>query len=273
MYHHPDVDDREEFRRFTAMNDMLNPTSVGMLGLRGGERILDVGCGLGQLTRAMARAAGRSGSAVGIVHCESWLREAQRLAEASGEGPAVELRHGDSARLPLRDEEWGTFDVVHGRFVLEQVTNPLEVVAAMTRAVRPGGRIVLEDDDHVMMRLWPEPDRFAALHRSFLNWCEGQGYDPSVGRRLVDLLHRAGAVPKRSASLTVSSCAGSPSFRPLMHIVIDCFENSKNALQAMGAMSAPEFDASMQGLRNWSDHPAAALWYMTCWAEGRRPHN
>ena len=273
MYHHQDVDDSEEFRRFTAMNDMLNPTSVGMLGLRGGERILDIGCGLGQLTRAMARAAGRSGLAMGIVHCDSWLGEAQRLAEASGESSLVELRSGDPSALPLRDDEWGTFDVVHGRFVLEQVRDPLGVVTAMTRAARPGGRIVLEDDDHVMMRLWPEPDGFAALHRSFLRWCESQGYDHSVGRRLVDLLHRAGAVPKRSASLTVSSCAGSPSFRPLMHIIIDCFANSEKSLRGMGVIAAAEFATSMQGLRAWSEHPAAALWYMTCWAEGRRPQS
>ena len=271
MYHHPDVDDREEFRRFTAMNDMLNPTSVGMLGLRGGERILDVGCGLGQLTRAMARAAGRSGYALGIAHSESWLREAKRLAEASGEGSLVELRYGDPARLPLRDDEWGTFDVVHGRFVLEQVPDPLDVVTAMTRAVRPGGRVVLEDDDHVTMRLWPEHESFVTLHETFMRWCETQRYDPYVGRRLVDLLHQAGVIPKRSASLTVSSCAGSPSFRPLMHIIIDCFEASGKSLQEMGAMNAAEFAAHMQALRTWSGQPAAALWYMTCWAEGRRP--
>ncbi|HET9234975.1 MAG TPA: hypothetical protein VFP10_12615, partial [Candidatus Eisenbacteria bacterium] len=96
-------------------------------------------------------------------------------------------------------------------------------------------------------------------------------YDHAVGRRLVDLLHRAGAVPKRSASLTVSSCAGSPSFRPLMHIITDCFANSEKSVQGTETMTAAEFATSMLALRTWSEHPAAALWYMTCWAEGRRP--
>jgi len=271
MYHHRDTIDPEEYRRFSAMNDMLNPTSVGMLGLRGGERILDVGCGLAQLTRALARAAGHAGGTMGIAHSEPWLREAKRLAEGAGEASLVELRCGDLGDLPLQKEEWGTFDVVHARFVLEQVPDPERVVTAMTRAARPGGRIVLEDDDHAMIHIWPEPAGYEALRRGYVRWCEAQGFDPFVGRRLVSLLHRAGAVPKRSASLSVSSCAGSPAFRPLLRIVTDSFSGAGKSMVESGAVTKAEFEAGMGALRAWDADPAAALWYTTCWAEGRRP--
>jgi SAM-dependent methyltransferase len=271
MYHHRDALDPEEHQRFAAMNDMLNPTSVGMLGLRGGERILDVGCGLAQLTRAMARAVGRSGVAMGIVHSEPWLSAAQRLAEATGESSLVELRSGDLSKLPLKSDEWGTFDVVHARFVLGQVEHPDKVVAEMTRAARPGGRVVIEDDDHGLIRLWPEPDGYEPLRRSYVGWCASQGFNPFIGRRLVDVLHGAGASPKRSASLSVSSCAGSPSFRPLLHIVVESFQSAGKPMMQSGAIDLEQFEAGMRGLRSWNDHPAAALWYTTCWAEGRRP--
>lgn len=271
MYHHRDALDPEEHLRFAAMNDMLNPTSVGMLGLRGGERILDVGCGLAQLTRAMARSTGRSGSAMGIAHSEPWLQEAKRLAEASGESSLVELRSGDLTQLPLNENEWGTFDVVHARFVLGQVDKPDAVVVQMTRAARPGGRVVIEDDDHGLIRLWPEPKGYDALSRSYVRWCETQGFNPFIGRRLVELLQNAGASPKRSASLSVSSCAGSPSFRPLLHIVVESFQSAGKSMMQSGAILSDEFESGMQGLRSWNDHPAAALWYTTCWAEGRRP--
>ena len=36
-------------------------------------------------------------------------------------------------------DEWGTFDLVHARFLLEHVSDPLAVVRSMARAVRPGG--------------------------------------------------------------------------------------------------------------------------------------
>ena len=73
----------------------------------------------------------------------------------------MDLRSGDALALPLRTEEWGDFDVAHARFVLEHVRDPLGVVRSMVRAVKFGGRIVLEDDDHEVIRLWPEPPGFA----------------------------------------------------------------------------------------------------------------
>lgn len=39
-----------------------------------------------------------------------------------------EFRQGDARKLPLRKEEWGTFDVVHTRFMLEHVPDPMDVV-------------------------------------------------------------------------------------------------------------------------------------------------
>jgi len=47
--------DPEEQVRLSLLNDLLNVGSLRELNLHGGERILDVGSGLGQLSRAMAR--------------------------------------------------------------------------------------------------------------------------------------------------------------------------------------------------------------------------
>ena len=46
--------------RLSRLNDLLNLASLRELDLKGGERILDVGSGIGQLTRAMAKRAGRA---------------------------------------------------------------------------------------------------------------------------------------------------------------------------------------------------------------------
>ena len=48
----------EEQARLALLNDLLNGACLRELAVRPGERILDVGCGLGHLGRAMARAAG-----------------------------------------------------------------------------------------------------------------------------------------------------------------------------------------------------------------------
>jgi SAM-dependent methyltransferase len=151
-----------EQARLARLNDLLNDRALADLALRPGERVLDVGSGLGQLSRGMARQVG-PGRVLGVERSPEQLAEARRLAAQAGEADAVEFRPGDALNLPLRADEWGTFDVAHARFVLEHVTDPLAVVRQIVRAVRPGGRVVLADDGHDTFRVWPEPPGFGRL--------------------------------------------------------------------------------------------------------------
>ena len=75
----------EEQRRLSRLNELLNLASLRELDLQGGESILDVGCGIGQLTRAMARRAGQGARVVGIEHDMNQIAEAQRQASADQE--------------------------------------------------------------------------------------------------------------------------------------------------------------------------------------------
>lgn len=97
----------------------------------------------------------------------------------------VEWRHGDALKLPLEKRLWGTFDVVHSRFVLEHLQEPEQAVRQMVRAVRRGGRVVLADDDHQVLRLWPEPPGFVELWQAYIRTYEHLVCDSFVGRRLV----------------------------------------------------------------------------------------
>ena len=137
--------------RLSLLNQIVNESSLRQLELRSGERVLDVGCGLGQLTRAMARAVAPGGCVIGLERSPEQLAAARGYAHADGEENLIELRQGDAAALPLQPEEWSSFDVVHARFLLEHVPDPLAVVRGMVRAARPGGRVMLEDDDHAIL--------------------------------------------------------------------------------------------------------------------------
>lgn len=146
----------EEQRRLSRLNDLLNAACLRELAPPPGARVLDVGSGLGQFSRAVARAVGETGRVVGIERDPAQLARARDFAAAAGEMALVDFRAGDATALPLRDDEWGAFDLVHTRFVLEHVRDPIAVVQQMARAVRPGGRVVLADDDHEILRLFPE---------------------------------------------------------------------------------------------------------------------
>jgi len=263
--------DPDEQRRLSLLNDILNQGSLRELAVQGGESILDLGCGPGQLTRLMARAAGPEARVVGIDRSEAQLAEARRLAGLDGEEGRVEFRAGDVLDLSLGPGEWGSFDVAHTRFLLEHVSDPLAVVRAMVRAVKPGGRVALEDEDHDILRLWPEPEGLREVWRAYAESYSRAGNDPFVGRKLVQLLYEAGARPRRSTFIFFGAGAGDPLFPAIATNILGVLRGAKPAILAGAAMDEGVFERTMDALRDWGDRPDAGFWYAMAWAEGIRP--
>jgi len=263
--------DPEEQQRLSRLNALLNGNSLGAIELREGECVLDVGSGLGQFTRLLARKVGSRGKVVGIERSSEQIAEALRQARHDEEEHLLDVRQGSADQLPLVEDEWGTFDVAHSRFLLEHVTDPLAVVRQMVRAVRPGGRIVLEDDDHKVLRIWPEPPGLLELWRAYYMTYEHQGKDPFVGRHLIKLLHQAGAVPRRNRCLDFGSCAGNPNFEAMVENFIGIMDGARDEMVSFELTDHDRIDAALAEFRAWSHCPDASLWYTTSWAEGVRP--
>ncbi|HMI85221.1 MAG TPA: methyltransferase domain-containing protein [Polyangiaceae bacterium] len=258
----------EEQARLTRLNALLNEGSLRELGARAGERMLDVGSGLGQFARAVAKITGVR--VVGVERSGDQIAESARQAGIAGEEHLLDLRHGDAQHLPLEDDEWATFDVAHARFLLEHVREPLEIVKGMVRAVRPGGRIVLEDDDHDLLRLWPEPPGVAAIWKAYMRTYDRAGNDPFTGRRLVQLLHQAGVQPRRSTWIFFGACAGHADFELYVENLAIILEEAREGIVAIGT-SRDDLQSALVALRAWKRRPDAAFWFAMSWAEGVRP--
>lgn len=258
----------EEQHRLSLLNDvLLNANELRELNLHGNEAIIDFGCGLGQFTRAMARAVPR-GRVVGIERDEQQLAAAKRLASADGETRLVEFRKGDVIELDLPSSEWETYDVAHARFVLEHVRDPLRVVSSMARTLRSGGRIVLADDDHDVLRLWPEPPGVHELWRAYIRTYDRNGNDPFIGRRLVSLMHAAGVTPVRNTWIFFGGCAGMEIFDILARNMLGVVLTARQAIIEGGLLETSAFEAAVASYRAWAHRPDAALWFSMCWAEG-----
>lgn len=261
----------EEQQRLSRLNGLLNAHSIRAIALEGGERVLDVGSGLGQFSRMLARAAGTQGTVVGVEQDPDQLAEAHRQAGEDGEETLVEFRRGDAADLPLEDDEWGTFDVAHARFVLEHVTDPLSVVRSMARAVRPGGRVVLEDDDHEVLRLVPEPPDVMDVWRAYYMTYRCQGKDPYVGRNLIALMHEAGLRPRSNDCLFFGSTVGSPDFDSMVDNFIHIIGGARKAMVSFDLADDEKIERGLRAFDQWRRLPNAAMWYTTSWAEAVRP--
>jgi phosphatidylethanolamine/phosphatidyl-N-methylethanolamine N-methyltransferase len=103
------------------------------LGVRTGDRVLEVGIGTG-LTAPFYPS---SCTVTGIDSSEAMLREAARYLSA---WPNIRLERMDAERLRFPDR---SFDVVYGAYVISVVADPVAVLKEMRRVCRPGGHIVL----------------------------------------------------------------------------------------------------------------------------------
>jgi SAM-dependent methyltransferase len=193
------------------------------------------------------------------------------MAREAGEENVVDFREGSADQLPLRVDEWGTFDIAHARFLLEHVPEPVAVVRQMVKAVRPGGRIVLEDDPHDTLRLWPEPPGFTQLWSAYMRTYDRVGNDPLIGHRLVQLLVEAGAQPVRNAWPFFGACAGQPELLlGFVDNLVRILEGVREPILKLGQFDEQTFAACLAAVRQWAHRPDAAFWYAVSWAEGQR---
>jgi trans-aconitate 2-methyltransferase len=96
-----------------------------------GERILDVGCGTGQLTASIAD------SGAEVIGLD---RSAEMLEEARRNYPALRFELGDAASFSFPE----LFDAVFSNAVLHWVRDADGVAACVARVLKPGGRFVAE---------------------------------------------------------------------------------------------------------------------------------
>ncbi len=158
------------------------------LSLAHGERLLDVGCGLGEAALGLAQDLGEGGEVVGVDVSERMLRVARSNAVAAR--CRVRFTVGDACSL---DEPDDSFDAARAERTLQWLADPAAAVAEMVRVVRPGGRVSLIDTDWSTFTIDVGDDALAALVRDGMR--TERNRPSNVGRRLHDLVGAAGCVP------------------------------------------------------------------------------
>ncbi|MFF2127324.1 class I SAM-dependent methyltransferase [Streptomyces olivochromogenes] len=129
-------------------------------GLKGDERLLDLGCGRGAVLIEAARRL-PTGHAVGVDlwsgKDQSGNRPEVTLANAAAAGVAdrVEVQTADMTALPFAD---GSFDVVTSALAIHNIPSPearYRAVDEAMRVLRPGGQLIVAD-------FWPMARKYAA---------------------------------------------------------------------------------------------------------------
>ncbi|MGA9747020.1 MAG: methyltransferase domain-containing protein [Nocardioides sp.] len=157
------------------------------LGLRPGDRVLDMGCGAGRHSFEMFRRGGdvvafdQDGDELaGVLDLFGAMREA-------GEVPAdadADIKQGDALEMPFAD---GEFDRVVASEVLEHIPDDRTAIAELVRVLRPGGTMA------VTVPRWL-PEKVCWTLSDAYHEVEGGHVRIYTGRELVGKLEAAGLV-------------------------------------------------------------------------------
>lgn len=184
---------RQEHDRLTALEALFDTAShrhLAALGVQPGWRCLEIGAGAGGIARWLADQVG-SGGQVLATDLDT------RFLQNHGRSNLDVLTH-DIVGDPLD----GPFDLIHARAVLTHLPAREKVLDRLVAALRPGGRILIEDVDFgptaakalaaFVSRPPAERDAMERIYLAIAKVFSAIGADPSIGSRLPEMLAAAG---------------------------------------------------------------------------------
>ena len=179
--------DRLEFRGNDPVFVEMREDYLDRMALETRKRVLDLGCGTGVATRAIAKRDVVSGEIVGIDLSEALIAAAQGFAADDGVAEQVTFRTGDCHALAEPDE---SFDAVITHTLISHVSDPAALIANAARVAAPGAPIAIFDGDYASMTFGAgEAAQNAGVVQGILDAFVA---NPFVMRQLPELLSQHG---------------------------------------------------------------------------------
>jgi SAM-dependent methyltransferase len=157
-------------------------------GIVPGQRVLDLGSGVGDVSMLLARIVGPSGEVVGIE------RDARSIARANARVAAAGLRNIRFTEADVNQiVSDRPFDAAAGRFILMFLPDPASVLRSLTQLVRPGGVLAFQEPSWIPLLafaarfpLWSK--LLSAIHETFLR----SSVNPEMGILLYRMFQEVG---------------------------------------------------------------------------------
>jgi ubiquinone/menaquinone biosynthesis C-methylase UbiE len=172
--------------------DTLHHKIAEIVGVRPGQRVLDLGCGRGGTLAHLLSRAGAQGRVTALDRDDAALRTIEERHANEVTAGRLEVRHGDLTRaLPFADK---TFDAVICQNVIECVPDRRNLIEEMWRVMRPDGHLLVgqHDVDAVVLAASDRALTRRVLHAYADHEQASQDLsDGQMGRQLPGLFHRS----------------------------------------------------------------------------------
>jgi ubiquinone/menaquinone biosynthesis C-methylase UbiE len=180
-----------ELERLLTQAQAYEPQTNWLLDqieVQSGWRALDIGCGPIGILNLLSQRVGPQGSVVGLEREARFVEMAREELFKRGLHN-VRIIQADALATGLEKE---SFDLVHERLVMINVSARDAFLTEMLSLLRPGGTIALEDVDNVSWLCQPAHPSWDILLAAFHTVFHAGGGDGFIGRRLPVLLRAAG---------------------------------------------------------------------------------
>lgn len=224
---------------------------VEAAGFGAGDRLLDLGCGPGFLTRDLAERVGSRGSVLAVDSSEGFIAHLREQAREDGlDHVQAEVADARSLELPA-----ASLDGAICRWLLMFVSEPERVIDSVSRALEPGGALaVMEYTLFRSTSLWPDGRCFGQLYEKVHELIAASGGDADIGARVPSLAVDAGLEIEKLIPLWRVGGPGSPEWAWLE----GTHPNHPNLVDA-GLVTTDELDDYYREWEASSRNPAAVF--------------
>ena len=202
-------------------------------GVAPGMRVLDVGCGIGDVALIVGEMVGPSGSVVGIDRAAGALPLAEARARRIGYD-WVSFRDADLYAF----EPDGKFDALVGRFILMHIPDPVGAIRHLAACLNPGAPVAFIELDIAAAGAVPE----LPLLSTCLDWIATTyrrvGAEPNMGSHLYATFRAAGLSPALTGMTHIASADDMAVFA----FAADTLTSLLPRMESYGVASAAEVD-------------------------------
>jgi ubiquinone/menaquinone biosynthesis C-methylase UbiE len=211
------------------LHDDFTEHALRLAGLRPGMRVLDVGCGPGDVSFAAARIVGSTGTVLGVDTAADVI-EFARARAAVQELASVRFVTTSIADMSLSEP----VDAVVGRLILMHLPDPVDALRQLATKVSPGGLVAFCEADAATTRVVPGLPLWTALKDAVIGTFAGAGFDPEFGTKLHTIFRRAGLTPPR---LTLGAPMGRADDAEIVNMVVETWRSLVPVAERLGLVA------------------------------------